>query len=138
MLIKFWFLFLLFKTTLQIDENEFLKLWSTIAERFSASDCRSDGWVVLMWVWILAATVVLVSLSKTLYCDCFSSPREYKWVPARVEVDIVFEKAFWALRQLRAVYTPQGAEKDYRDDYWPSDQGADVKRIDTLLWNALL
>ena len=46
-----------------------------MAERFSASDLRSDGRVVRMWVRILAATVVLVSLSKTLYYNCFSSPR---------------------------------------------------------------
>ena len=45
-----------------------------------------------MWVRILAATVVLVSLSKTLYCDCLLFTQEYKWVHARVEVDIVFEK----------------------------------------------
>ena len=53
-----------------------------MAERFSASDLCSDGCVVWMWVWILAATVVLVSLSKTLYCNCFSSPSSingYLW-----------------------------------------------------------
>ena len=39
--------------------------------------------------------MTLVSLSKMLYYDCFSSPRsiKYKWVPARVEVGIVYEKA---------------------------------------------
>ena len=31
------------------------------------------------------------------------------------------------------LYTPQGAEKDYRNDHWPSDQGTNVKRIETLL-----
>ena len=46
-----------------------------------------------MWVRILAATVVLVSLSKLLLFT-----QEYKWVPARVEVDIVIEKAVGALR----------------------------------------
>ena len=49
--------------------------WGTMAERFSASDLSSDGCLVSMWVRILAATVVLVSLSKALYCDCFSLPR---------------------------------------------------------------
>ena len=39
---------------------------SAMAERFSASDLRSDGRVVRMWVQILAVTVVLVSLSKAL------------------------------------------------------------------------
>ena len=85
-----------------------------------------------MWVRILAATVELESLSKTFYCHCFSSPRGYKWVPARVEVDIVLEKAFGALRQ-SGLYTPQGAKKDYRNDFWPYDLGTNVKRIDTLL-----
>ena len=45
-----------------------------------------DGWVVGMWVRILAATVVLVSLSKTLYCNCFSSPRSINGVPVRIEM----------------------------------------------------
>ena len=31
------------------------------------------------------------------------------------------------------LYAAQGAEKDYRNDYWPSDQGTNVKRIETLL-----
>ena len=47
----------------------------TMVERFSASDSHSDGRVVLIWVQILAMIAVLVSLSKTLYCDCSSSPR---------------------------------------------------------------
>ena len=42
--------------------------WSAMAERSSTSDLRSDGWVVRMWVRILAVSMVLVSLSKTLYC----------------------------------------------------------------------
>ena len=43
-----------------------------------------------MWVRILAVTVVLVSLSKTLHCTVLLFTPEYKWVPVRVEVDIVF------------------------------------------------
>ena len=35
------------------------------------------------------------------YYNCFSSPRGYKWVPQRVEVDIVYERAFGA--QLKVV-----------------------------------
>ena len=31
------------------------------------------------------------------------------------------------------LYTPQGAEKDYRNDYWPSDQGTNVKRIEDII-----
>ena len=55
----------------------------------------------------------LCPLSKILDYDCFSSPRG-TWVPARVEVDIVYGKAFGALRLLR-LYTPHGAEKELRD-----------------------
>ena len=40
------------------------------------------------------------------------------WVPARVEVDVVFEKAFEAMQQL-GLYPPQGAEKDYRNGIGP-------------------
>ena len=64
--------------------------WSAMVERFSALDLCSDGRVVRMWVRILAATVVLVSLSKTLYHNCFSPPRR-KWVPVRAELVIVFD-----------------------------------------------
>ena len=34
------------------------------------------------------------------------STQEYTWVPVRIEVDIVFEKASEALRNLRAVSSP--------------------------------
>ena len=40
----------------------------TMAERFSALDLCSDGGLVRMWVRILAVTMVLVFLSKTLHC----------------------------------------------------------------------
>ena len=53
----------------------YFSLRAQLAERFSASDLCSDGWVVRMWVRILAVTVVLVSLSKTLNYNCFSLPR---------------------------------------------------------------
>ena len=64
-----------------------------MAELFSASDLCSDGWVVRMWVRILAATVVLVSMSKTLYHNCFSSPRR-KCVPVRAELVVVFDSPY--------------------------------------------
>ena len=63
---------------------------------FSASDLCSDGWVVRMWFWILAVTVVLMSFSKTLYHNCFSPPRKWnhksqvmkpKWT---VEINMYF------------------------------------------------
>ncbi len=54
----------------------------------------------------------------------------YKWVPARVEVDIVFEKAFGKPQQ-PGLYTPQGER--LQECYWPNDQGTNVKRIETLL-----
>ena len=31
------------------------------------------------------------------------------------------------------LYTPQGAEKDYRDVISPNDQGTNVKSIDTII-----
>ena len=41
-------------------------------------------------------------------------------VPASVVVDFVYEKAIGAPRQLRAqLYSPKGAEKDYRDVIGP-------------------
>ena len=52
-----------------------LVIWCAMAERFSASDLCSDGRVFRMWVRILAATMVFMSLSNTLYHNCFSSPR---------------------------------------------------------------
>ena len=67
------------------------RLWHAMSERFSASDLCSDSRVVRMWVRILAATMVLVSLSKTLYCNCFSSPRSINGYLVRVEIVIVFD-----------------------------------------------
>ena len=61
--------------------------------------------------------MTLVSLSKIHYYNCFSSPRG-KWVPARVEVYIAYEKAFGAL-WLPMLYTAQGAEIDLRDAIGP-------------------
>ena len=63
---------------------------SSMVERFSASDSCSDGRLVRMWVRIPTATVVLVSLSKTLDHNCFSPPRS-KWVPVRAELVVVFD-----------------------------------------------
>ena len=63
----------------QIKLLRFSLYWSVMAERFRASDLCSDGRVVRMRVRILAATMVLVPLSKTLYHDCFPPPRS-KWV----------------------------------------------------------
>ena len=50
-------------------------IWSAVAERFSASDLCSDGRVARMCFRTPTATVVLMSLSKTLYHNCFSPPR---------------------------------------------------------------
>ena len=60
-----------------------------MVEQFSASDLCSDGWVVRMWVRFLAATMVLVSFSKTHYHTCFSPPRS-KWVSVRAEFVVVW------------------------------------------------
>ena len=89
--------------------------WSAMVERFSASDLCSDGWVVRMWVRIPTATVVLVSLSKTLYHNCFSPPRS-KWVPVRAELVV----AGWA------VYSP-GSWDGFRNDlctWWAGGNNA--------------
>ena len=59
-------------------------------KRFRALDLCSDGRVVRMWVRIPAATVVLMSLSKILYHNCFSPPKS-KWVPVRAELVVVFD-----------------------------------------------
>ena len=59
-----------------------------VAERRSSLPDSSSGVSSRMWVRIPAVT--LVSLSKTLYHNCFSSPRR-KWVPVRAELVIVFD-----------------------------------------------
>ena len=51
-----------------------------------------------MWVQILAGTMVHVSLSKTLHCTLLLLTQEYKWVPVRVEVDVVVGRVSDALR----------------------------------------
>ena len=79
---------------MKFKKNYFLNLPTRVAERFSALDLCSDGRVVRMWVRIPAATVVLMSLSKTLYHNWFSPPGS-KWVPVRAAIEL---------------YTPQGAE----------------------------
>ena len=65
--------------------------WVAMAERFSVLDLCSDGRVVRTWVRILAATVVLMSLSKTLNHNCFSSPRSINGEPVWAEMVIVFD-----------------------------------------------
>ena len=58
-----------------------------------------------------------------------------KWVPVRVEVDIVYEIAFGALQQLLAVYSP-GSWKRLKGCYWPNDEGTFIKRIDIVIVNS--
>ena len=65
-------------------------LWSVMVERFSAFDLCSDSRVVRMWVRTPTTTVALMSLSKTVYHNCFSPPRS-KWVPVRAELVVVFD-----------------------------------------------
>ena len=65
--------------------------WGVMAERSGASDLCSDGWVVRMWVGIPAATMVLASLSNTINCNCFSTPRCLNGYMSGVEVVIVFD-----------------------------------------------
>ena len=61
------------------------------------------------------ATVVLMSLSKTLYHNCFS-PHRSKWVPVRADL-VAIEMAAIEL------YTPQGAEMVSGMIYAPDEQG---------------
>ena len=105
----------------------------TIVERLSASDLCSDGWVVRMWVRILAATMVLVSFSKTLYRNCFS-----KWVPVRAELVVVFDSPYtrrngsnWAVYSL-------GSWNGFRNDFMSlMSRGNNIKRRDTSCKSAI-
>ena len=74
-------------------------------ERFSALDLSSDGRVVRMWV--RTVTMVLMSLSKTIYHNCFSPPRS-KWVEGRVGCCVWL--ALWTKMAAIELYTPQRAE----------------------------
>ena len=58
-----------------------------MAKRFRAS---TGGLVIKVWVRI--PVMALVSLSKTTYFYLVPFTQGYKWVSARVQVDIVFEK----------------------------------------------
>ena len=113
--------------------------WTT-RPRHSVCSCvvtmSYHGWVVYsLWVRILA---VITSLSKTLYFTCCSSHMSingYLWGQR------------WLLCLISPVapnkvahngsFTPQGAEKDYRNDIGPVTRGNNVKRIETLCENAL-
>ena len=76
----------------------------------------SDDRVVRMWVWILAATVVLVSLSKTLNCHRFSSPRSIngdlwrqRWLLCLIKLVSLH---IWQ----HGLHTPQGSWDGSRND----------------------
>ena len=99
-----------------------------MSEWLRASNSSSCG----VWVWVTVVT--LVSLSKTLHYKCFSSPRGMKMYlgTGRVEVDILYKKAFGAIR-LPRLYTPQGAEKDRNGIYWPNERGTNLKCSDTVI-----
>ena len=56
-----------------------------------------------------------MALVSLLYCNCIFT-EWYDRFPARVEVDIVYEKTPSAIWQLRAVYCILYTEKDYRND----------------------
>ena len=61
-----------------------------MVEGFSALDLCSDGQVVRMWVRTPTVIMVHMSLSKTLYHNCFS-PSRSKWIPVRAELVVVFD-----------------------------------------------
>ena len=93
-----------------------------MAERFSALDLCSDGRVVRMWVRTPTATVVLMSLSKILYHNCFS-PLGSKWVPVRAELVVVIDYPLCADMAAIELYTPQGAEMVSGMIYGSDEQG---------------
>ena len=66
-----------------------------MAEWLRASNSSTGA--VMTGVWVRMLIMSLLSLSKIFYYNCFSSPRGINWVPARVEVDIVYEKTTSAL-----------------------------------------
>ena len=93
----------------------------------SALDLCPDGWVVRMWVPILAMTVVLVSLSKTLYRTCFCPPRStngylwgLRWILCLV--------ATVSLRELRK----------FKDGYRPNDQGGNNVKCSEFVYHIVI
>ena len=83
-------------------------------------------------MWVRIPFMTCVCLSKILYYHCFSSPRGIKWIPARVEVDILFEKAFIAPRQLR-LYTVLPRElRNITGMLLANDEGTYVKCTDPV------
>ena len=96
-----------------------------MVEQFSAldSNLHSDGRIVRMWVRILTATVVLMSLSKTLNHICFSPPRS-KWVPCEGRVGLLcLISPICAKTAAIEVYTALGAERVSGMIYKPDEQG---------------
>ncbi len=84
-----------------------------LADRLSAPDSSSVGWVLMMWVRILV--MLLVSLSKTFTYNCFSSPRG-KRVPVRAEMVLVIDSAWCAtFLAAQAVYS-QGSWDGSRNE----------------------
>ena len=93
-----------------------------MAERFSASDLCSDGRVVRMWVRTPTATMVLMSLGKTLYRNCFSPPRS-KWVREGQSWLLCLISPICAEMAAIELYTPQVAEMVSGMIYAPDEQG---------------
>ena len=94
----------------------------------SALDLSTDGWVVRMWVRIPTATVVLMSLSKTLNHNCFSPPRS-KWVPGEGRVGC----CVWL-----AVYVPKWELRWFQEWFMClMSRGNYVQRCDTSCKSAI-
>ena len=53
----------------------------------------------------------------------------YKWVPTRVEVDIVYEKGHSCL--------PRAVHLKIKGSYWPNDQGTNVNHIEMVSGNVV-
>ena len=86
-----------------------------------------------MWVQILATTMVLVFLSKTLYHICFSSSR-IKWGTCEGRVSrCVLISHICADMAAIELYTPQGAEMVFRNDLMRlMSRGNNVQRLDLV------
>ena len=96
-----------------------IRLLTANQPRFSASDL-SDGRVVRMLVQIQTTNTVLISLSKTLYHNCFSPPRsKIGTCEGRVGGCLALCTKIAAI----VLYTPQGAKIVSGMIYEPEEQG---------------
>ena len=61
-----------------LHENTLQFSYAFVLYSWPSGESCSDGWVIRMWVRILAMTMVLVFISKTLHCTMLLFTQEYK------------------------------------------------------------